>query len=60
MAKDVYQEADDVTSEAVADVYKLDQPEISYDDRDSKRFQRTLQKVKRQILIRAIQNPPAE
>lgn len=34
MAKDVYQEADDVTSEAVADVYKLDQPEVSFEDED--------------------------
>lgn len=29
MAKDVYQEADTVTSDAVADIYKLDQPEVS-------------------------------
>lgn len=32
MAKDVYQEADAVSSEAVADIYKLDQPEISSEE----------------------------
>jgi sec-independent protein translocase protein TatA len=34
MAKDVYNDADVVTSDAVADIYKLDQPEISSEDDD--------------------------
>ncbi len=32
MAKDVYEDADAVSSEALADVYKLDQPEMSSED----------------------------
>jgi TatA/E family protein of Tat protein translocase len=34
MAKDVYREADTVSSEAMTDIYKLDQPEISSEEED--------------------------
>jgi TatA/E family protein of Tat protein translocase len=32
MGKDVYREAEDVTSDAVKDIYKLDQPEVSSEE----------------------------
>ncbi len=47
MAKDVYHDADAVTSEAVADMYKLDQPETSSqeDDMPNKEAQQAIMPI---------------